>query len=92
MQCSNPNFLSYNYLLGYGPLFFTYSTILRLISKIIDQFVKENKYLIIFGSANGMHYNDNSKYLFQWINSNKNNTQCVCGIHYKISMPSCGQA
>jgi len=73
----------YNYALSFQSIYFLYTTLFKIISQIIILFVNENRNLIIFGAANGIHYNDNSKYLFEWINSNINNIQCVWLTHRK---------
>jgi|TARA_Y100000310_G_scaffold84450_1_gene81286 CDP-glycerol glycerophosphotransferase (TagB/SpsB family) len=48
-----------------------------MISSIIFIFIGKSLNLVIFGSKHGSSYSDNSRYLYEWINSNRPEINCI---------------
>ena len=54
-----------------------YYSIQSMIASIIIIFLGKSLNLVIFGSKHGSSYSDNSRYLFEWINSNRPEINCI---------------
>ena len=48
-----------------------------MISSIILIFLGKSSNLVIFGSKHGTSYNDNSRFLFEWIHHNRPEIKCI---------------